>query len=79
MSEPRVEIGHLSVTFPGALAPAVNDVSFHIDAGECLALVGESGSGKTLTALSLLGLVPPEATVQVGTRVVSGVNTEGFH
>lgn len=78
MSEPRVEIGHLSVTFPGALAPAVNDVSFHIDAGECLALVGESGSGKTLTALSLLGLVPPEATVQVGTRVVSGVNTEGF-
>jgi len=78
MSSPRVEISHLSVTFPGASAPAVNDVSFHIDAGECLALVGESGSGKTLTALSLLGLVPPEAAVAVGTRVVAGVNTRGF-
>lgn len=78
MSSRLVEISHLSVTFPGSLAPAVKDVSFYLDAGECLALVGESGSGKTLSALSLLGLIPPEAALKVGTQVVSGVNTKGF-
>ena len=37
---------------------AVRQVSFHIDQGETLALVGESGSGKSVTALSLLQLLP---------------------
>jgi microcin C transport system ATP-binding protein len=39
----------------------VRDVSFRLDRGETLALVGESGSGKSLTALSLLQLLPPGA------------------
>ncbi len=40
---------------------AVDDVSFHLEKGECLCLVGESGCGKTATALSLLRLIdsPP--------------------
>lgn len=45
---------------------AVDRVSFELDAGRTLALVGESGCGKSLTALSLLGLLPP------GVRRVSG-------
>jgi oligopeptide/dipeptide ABC transporter ATP-binding protein len=41
------------------MLPAVNDVSFSVAAGRSLGILGESGSGKTLTALSLLRLLPP--------------------
>ncbi|NGN68081.1 ABC transporter ATP-binding protein, partial [Streptomyces sp. A7024] len=40
---------------------AVNDVSFDLKAGECLALVGESGCGKSVLASALLGLLPENA------------------
>ncbi|HEX3411545.1 MAG TPA: ATP-binding cassette domain-containing protein, partial [Stellaceae bacterium] len=53
---------HLSVTFAGRggtnPVEAVKDVSFTLDRGETLALVGESGSGKSVTALSILQLLP---------------------
>ncbi len=57
---PFLEVKDLSVTFTvaGRTAPAVNSVSFTIDKGETLALVGESGSGKSVTALSILQLLP---------------------
>ena len=38
--------------------PAVDGVSFSVDAGKTLAIVGESGCGKSVTALSIMGLVP---------------------
>ncbi len=44
---------------------AVRDLSFSIDKGKTLAIVGESGSGKSLTALALMGLLPPAATLTV--------------
>jgi microcin C transport system ATP-binding protein len=59
---PLIEVRDLSVTFRGyGGAPpvaAVRGVSFSIARGESLALVGESGSGKSVTALSLLQLLP---------------------
>src|ERR1700733_6806224 len=51
-----VEVTNLSVAF-GAKR-VVDGVSFTLDRGETLALVGESGSGKSVTALSLLQLLP---------------------
>ncbi|MDG4552065.1 MAG: ABC transporter ATP-binding protein [Candidatus Contendobacter sp.] len=53
---PLLEVRDLSVSF-GA-APAVKHVSFTLDRGETLALVGESGSGKSVSALSILQLLP---------------------
>ena len=60
MSEALLQVEGLEThlfTKEGVLKP-VNGVSFHVDRGETVGLVGESGCGKTMTALSIMGLVP---------------------
>ena len=53
---------------------ALDDVSFSIDKGEALGLVGESGCGKSVTALSILRLVPTPGRTVGGTVTFDGVN-----
>ncbi|MBM3598188.1 MAG: ABC transporter ATP-binding protein [Alphaproteobacteria bacterium] len=57
----RVESLTTSFRSGGAWHPAVRDVSFDLARHETLALVGESGCGKSMTALSIMGLVPKPA------------------
>ena len=46
--------------------PAVDGVGFTVEAGRTLAIVGESGCGKSITALSIMGLVPPPGRIAGG-------------
>jgi peptide/nickel transport system ATP-binding protein len=63
-----LEVEQLKVTFPmeRGRVPVVDGISFAIEAGEVLALVGESGCGKSITALSVLRLVPKPGRVESG-------------
>jgi microcin C transport system ATP-binding protein len=75
MTEPLLAIRDLAVAFvsSGRTTLAVDRVSFDIGKGETLALVGESGSGKSVTALSILKLLPyPSAQHPSGAIVFKG-------
>ena len=57
----QVENLHTFFNTPSGLAKAVDGVSFTVNKGETLAIVGESGCGKSITALSIMQLVPEPA------------------
>jgi osmoprotectant transport system ATP-binding protein len=61
MAGPMIALRSVSKTYPGAAAPAVNDVSLEIATGGFVALVGGSGSGKTTTLKMINALAPPDA------------------
>jgi oligopeptide/dipeptide ABC transporter ATP-binding protein len=68
-----LEVNNLRVSFArsdAAPVVAVDGVSFRLNEGEMLALVGESGCGKSLTALSLLRLLPAAARLDPATQVL---------
>ncbi|MGL4558868.1 MAG: ATP-binding cassette domain-containing protein, partial [Afipia sp.] len=60
INQPLLDVRDLSVAFRqgGAESTAVDKISFSIERGQCVALVGESGSGKSVSALSVLKLLP---------------------
>jgi oligopeptide/dipeptide ABC transporter ATP-binding protein len=69
-----LEVRDLQMSFPAArgTARAVDGVSFTLERGGVLGLVGESGCGKSMTALSLLRLVPPPGRITGGHVVFEG-------
>ncbi|QMU77013.1 ABC transporter ATP-binding protein [Streptacidiphilus sp. PB12-B1b] len=70
MTPPLLTVDGLDVSF--GPVRAVRDVSFTLDAGECLAVVGESGSGKSVTARTLVGLTGNRAAVTARTLAFDG-------
>lgn len=75
-----VSVTNLGISFKvkGQDIPAVKGISFDINKGETLALVGESGSGKSISALSILQLLPyPLASHPTGSILVEGEEVVG--
>src|ERR1700736_4790024 len=75
INQPLLDVRDLSVAFhqPSGTSTAVDHVSFAIRRGECVALVGESGSGKSVSALSILKLLPyPTASHPSGSILFKG-------
>ncbi|MCF7966688.1 MAG: dipeptide ABC transporter ATP-binding protein [Methylobacter tundripaludum] len=73
MNNPLLVVDHLSVAF-NHKQTVVDDISFEIHAGETFALVGESGSGKSITALSVLRLLPNNARLNAEAISLHGDN-----
>ena len=81
LTAPVLDVTGLRTEFRvnGAWHPAIDGLSFHIDPGETLALVGESGCGKSMTALSVMGLVPhPAGRIAAGTIRLDGRDLVGL-
>lgn len=74
---PALEIEGLSVVFDlDRPVAALSEVSLRVEAGEIVGLVGESGCGKSLTALAVMGLLPPNARRAAGHISVAGAELD---
>ena len=69
-----IELRNVTFTYPGASAPALDNVSLKIEPGQHLALLGRVGSGKSTIARMILGLYPP----QEGMVLIDGIDIAQF-
>ncbi len=73
IGDTMLDVRGLRVDFPDVSgAPAIDGMDLKVGRGEIVALVGESGSGKSLTALTVMGLLPPGAEVVDGEARLDG-------
>jgi peptide/nickel transport system ATP-binding protein len=77
----QIEDLHTEIRLRSATVQALDGVSLTVEAGECLGVVGESGSGKTMTALSIMQLLPPGGhitggRIALGGQVISSLNDD---
>ncbi|HEU5417294.1 MAG TPA: ABC transporter ATP-binding protein, partial [Streptosporangiaceae bacterium] len=63
---------HTEIRLRKGAVHALDGVSLHVEAGECLGIVGESGCGKTMTALSVMQLLPPGGHITGGRIMLNG-------
>ncbi len=73
-SKPLLSVDHLGISTVQDPCTLINDVTFEIHAGEAVGVVGESGSGKTLSALSILDLLPRGVEVTQGSIEYNGID-----
>ena len=71
---PLLEINDLrtEIRLKQAVVHAVDGVSLHVEPGETLGIVGESGCGKTMTALSIMNLLPTGGSIVGGSIKLDG-------
>jgi peptide/nickel transport system ATP-binding protein len=69
---------HTEIRRNGTIVRAVDGVSLTVAAGECLGLVGESGCGKTMTARSVMRLLPAGGAITAGSVVLAGTELTGL-
>ncbi len=69
---PLLDIQHLTVSFGST--PVVRDLCLQLSSGRILCIVGESGSGKSMTAFSVMRLLPPAGRISSGSVYFSGEN-----
>lgn len=81
MTKPLLEIKQLSVNFvaDGKSSKALENINITVNRGEILAIVGESGSGKSVTALSILQLLPSPPAVYRSGEIILNTNTESIN
>ena len=75
-SKPLISIKNLSISFlkKNEVVNVVNNISFNLLKDEVLGIVGESGSGKSVTALSILKLLPKNKTISKGEVIFNNTN-----
>ena len=75
-SKPLISIKNLSISFlkKNEVVKVVNNISFNLLKDEVLGIVGESGSGKSVTALSILKLLPKNKTISKGEVIINNTN-----
>jgi peptide/nickel transport system ATP-binding protein len=74
----QIEDLRTEIQLKNGIVHAVDGVSFYVDEGETLGIVGESGCGKTMTALSIMGLLPNSGRIAGGSIKLAGREITGL-